>query len=92
MTIEDFKNANHVYKDTLNCSYIDSAGKSKGAQYNHIGAFAVTTSIDFFVKKNNFRIVSKSNVSIINLAHKNYYFFFAIEGNTKVQITYPYVK
>lgn len=48
--------------------------------------------IDFFVKKNNLRAVCKNNNAIFNLADKNACFFFALEGNTKIKITYPYVK
>ena len=72
--------------------YIDSAGKSKGVQYNHLGVMAVNNTIDFFVKKNNFRIVCKNNNAIMNLGDKNYYFFIAMEGNCKVKVTYPYYK
>ena len=72
--------------------YIDSTGKQKGAQYNYIGALAVNSIIDFFVKKNNFRATSKNNNSIITLPDKNYFFFFAMEGKCKIKITYPYYK
>jgi len=72
--------------------YVDSIGKSKGVQYNHLGAIVVNHVIDFFLKKNNFRIVCKNNNAIMNLADKNYYFFFALEGNCKIKITYPYYK
>ena len=48
--------------------------------------------IDFFVKKNNFRAICKNSNTIFNLSDKNAYFFFAIEGKTKIKITYPYNK
>lgn len=48
--------------------------------------------IDFFMKKNNLRAVSKNNNAIFNIADKNICFFFVLEGNTKIKITYPYVK
>ena len=82
--------AKYVFKDTLDCMYIDSAGKSKSVQHNHIGMLAVNQALDFFVKKNNFRIVCKNNNSIMNLADKNYYFFFVMEGGCKIKITYPF--
>lgn len=88
----DYTKANHIYKDTLSHFYIDSAGKSKGVQYNHIGVMAVNNTIDFYVKKNNFRLTCKNNNAIMNLGDKNYFFFFVLEGNCKVKITYPYYK
>jgi hypothetical protein len=72
--------------------YIDSVGKCKGVQYNHIGGLAANVVVDCFQKKNNFRIVSKNNNAIFNLGDKNYYFFFVLEGNCKVKITYPFIK
>jgi len=74
------------------CMYVDSAGKSKLAQYNHIGVMAATNTIEFYVKRGNFRISCKSNNAIINLGDKNYYFFFAMEGGCKLKLTYPYSK
>lgn len=44
------------------------------------------------MKKNNFRIICKNNNAIMNLSDKNYYFFFAMEGNCKIKIVYPYYK
>jgi hypothetical protein len=70
--------------------FVDSAGKSKSVQHNHIGVFQANSILDFFVKKNNFRIVCKNSNVIMNMADKNYYFFFAIEGNCKIKITYPF--
>jgi hypothetical protein len=92
MKREEFKKANFVFKDSLNCQYLDSSGKSKGSQSNHITALSVNMIIDFFVKKNNLRAVSKNNNAIFNLNDKNTCFFFVLEGNTKIKITYPYVK
>ncbi len=89
---DEFNKADNIFKDTLNCMYIDSTGKSKNTQHNHIGLMQVNNSIDFFVKKNNFRIVCKNNNSIMNLADKNYYFFFALEGNCQITVTYPFNK
>lgn len=76
----------------MNCNYIDSAGQSKNVQYNHIGVIQANQNVDCFVKKNNFRILCKNNNAIMNLSDKNYYFFFAMEGNCKIRITYPYYK
>lgn len=87
---DEFTKADFVYKDTLNCMYVDSTGKSKSVQHNHIGVFQANSILDFFVKKNNFRIVCKNSNVIMNMADKNYYFFFAIEGNCKIRITYPF--
>lgn len=75
---DEFNKANFIFKDTLNCMYVDSTGKSKSAQHNHLGALVANNTIDFFVKKSNFRIICKNNNSIINLIDKNYYFFFAM--------------
>jgi hypothetical protein len=92
MRKDEFNKANHVYKDSMTCMYVDSAGKSKLVQHNHIGVMVVNNVIDFFVKKNNFRILCKNNNAIINMSDKHYYFFFAMEGNCKIRITYPYNK
>lgn len=81
-----------MFKDSLNCMYIDSAGKSKAVQHNHIGLMVVNNVLDFYVKKNNFRILTKNNNAIMNLEDKNYYLFFAMEGECKLKITYPYNK
>ncbi len=51
---------------------------------------ALNHVLDFFVKKNNFRIVCKNNNAIMNLADKKYYFFFVMEGGCKIKITYPF--
>ena len=72
--------------------YIDSTGKSKLVQHNHLGVLVVNNIIDFFVKKNNFRILCKNNNAIVNLNDKNYYFFFAMEGGCKLKLTFPYLK
>lgn len=87
--MEEFNKANFVFKDTIPCMYVDSAGQSKSVQHNHIGVFQVNSVLDFFVKKNNFRIVCKNSNVIMNLADKNYFFFFAMEGSIKIKITYP---
>jgi hypothetical protein len=92
MKREEFTKANFLFKDTLICQYLDSAGKNKGAQTNFITNLAVNSIIDFFVKKNNLRAVCKNNNAIFNLADKNMCFFFVLEGNAKLKITYPYVK
>lgn len=76
----------------MNCQYLDSTGKHKGAQSNYIPTLGLNMIIDFFVKKNNLRAVSKNNNAIFNIADKNICFFFVLEGNTKIKITYPYVK
>lgn len=81
-----------MFKDALACQYLDSAGKHKGAQSNHIPTLGLNMIIDFFMKKNNLRAVSKNNNSIFNINDKNVCFFFVLEGNTKIKITYPYVK
>lgn len=92
MRWEEYQKANQVFKDSLSCMYVDSAGKSKSVQHNHIGAIQVNSSIDIFVKKNNLRILCKNNNAIINLPDKNYYFFFALDGNCKIKLTYPFGK
>ena len=88
----EWEKANESFKDSIPCMYLDSTGKNKGMQYNHLGVIQANYSIDCFVKKNNFRMVCKNNNAIINLADKNYYFFFALEGNIKVKIVYPFNK
>lgn len=92
MKREEFGKADFVFKETLNCQYLDSAGKNKGAQTNYITTLGLNSIIDFFVKKNNLRAVSKNNNAIFNLGDKNTCFFFVLEGNVKLKITYPYVK
>jgi hypothetical protein len=92
MKREEFNKAGFLFKDTLNCQYLDSAGKNKGAQSNYVTALTVNCIIDFFIKKNNLRAVCKNNNAIFNLGDKNTCFFFALEGSAKVKITYPYVK
>lgn len=72
--------------------WIDSAGKNLGANYNHIGNLAAGTVIDCFVKKHNFKIIAKNNHCNFTPIDKNQYFFFAIEGNCKVKLVYPYTK
>lgn len=92
MKREEFQKADFRFLETINCQYLDSTGKSKGAQSNNIAALANSTIIDFYVKKNNLRAVSISKTAIFNLADKNTCFFFVLEGQAKVKITYPYVK
>lgn len=92
MKKEEFTKSNYTFKDALNCQYIDSAGKNKGAQSHHITNLGQNMIIDFFIKKNNLRAVCKNNTSIINLNDKSVCFFFVLEGNTKIKITYPYLK
>ena len=92
MRKQDYEKANNQFKDTISCMYVDSFGKSKGTQYNHVGAIVLNQVVDCFLKKNNFRILCKNNNAIINLNDKNYYFFFAMEGDCKIKITYPYFK
>lgn len=67
-----------MFKDGLNCQYLDSLGKSKGSQSNYITALGLNMIIDFYVKKNNFRVVSKNNNAIFNLPEKNNIFFFFV--------------
>jgi hypothetical protein len=88
----EFNNANFVFKDTLNCQYLDSSGKHKGGQSNYIANLGLNMIIDFFVKKSNLRAVCKNNNAIFNLNDKNVCFFFCLEGSTKIKITYPYAK
>jgi hypothetical protein len=92
MKREEFGKADFLFKETLNCQYLDSAGKNKGAQSNYIPTLGVNAIVDFFIKKNNLRAVCKNNNAIFNLGDKNVCFFFAFEGSAKVKITYPYVK
>jgi hypothetical protein len=89
---EEFVKAGNIFKDELNCMYVDSLGKSKAVQHNYLGVLPANSIIDFFVKKNNFRINCKNNNSLMNLMDKNYYFFFALEGNCKIKLTYPHAK
>ena len=88
----DDKNAKEIYKESIHSHYVDSMGKSKGVQYNHIGVMVSGSTIDCFLKKNNFRMVCKNNNAIMNLGDKNYCFFFVMEGNIKIKITYPFLK
>lgn len=89
---DEFTKSGNIFKEGLNCMYIDSMGKSKSVQHNHIGVMQANGTIDFFVKKNNFRITCKNNNAIMNLGDKNYYFFFAMDGNCKIKLTYPFGK
>lgn len=88
----DHKNLKEIYKEGASSFYVDSSGKSKGVQYNHIGVLTSGSIIDCFLKKNNFRMVCKNNNAIMNLGDKNYCFFFAMEGNCKIKVTYPFLK
>lgn len=92
MKREEFQKADFRFLETLNCQYLDSAGKNKGAQTNYIANLANNSIVDFFVKKNNLRAVCKNNNAIFNLGDKNTCFFFVLEGPAKLKITYPYVK
>ena len=87
---EEFTKANFIFKDILNCMYIDTTGKSKLVQHNHLGVMPLNSCLDFFVKKNNFRIVCKNNNAIMNLNDKNYYLFFVMQGACKLKLTYPF--
>ncbi len=92
MKREEFVKANFMFKEALPCQYLDSLGKNKGAQTNFITNLTINSIVDFFVKKNNLRAVCKNSNAIFNLADKNVCFFFVLEGNVKLKITYPYVK
>jgi hypothetical protein len=89
---EEFLKADFQFKENLNCLYLDSTGKQKGAQYSHIPNLQANNVIDFFLKKQNFRVNCKNNTALFNLNDKKYCFFFVMEGNCKFRLTYPYTK
>jgi hypothetical protein len=72
--------------------WVDSLGLNKGAQYNHIASFSTSTTLDCFIKKGNFRIMNKNNNAMFNVYSKTLCFFFVLEGNTSIRVTYPYTK
>jgi hypothetical protein len=47
----------------------------------------VDAVIDFSLKKNKLKITARDNSTFFNI-NANSYFFFVIEGNTKIKITY----
>lgn len=88
----DFEKADFRFTEAMNCYYLNSQGKHKNAQTCYINNIGANTSIDFFMKKSNFRAICKNNNAIFNLPDKKYYFFFAIEGLSKIKVTYPFNK
>lgn len=89
---DDFLKANYLLKEETASMWLDSLGKHKGDQYSHITAISVNHIIDFFVKKQNFRVTCKNNNALFSLTDKKWCFFFALEGNCQIKITYPYNK